>query len=302
MNLTKGYEGELKFYYLLQEYLTSKSINLFDLRLELNKSEFQVDSLLVFQNKIFLIEVKNFDGDFVFHDDSWYSVHFKKDIQNPLQQLKRCELLLKETFHQLGIHLPIESFLIFINPTFTLYNSPRKQQIVFPGQLHRFLNMLNNTPSTLTKNHRELKEELIHRHITVSSREILPKYNYEELRKGIICINCGGVLVKRTVFKLRCESCQEEESTDSAILRSVHEFQVLFPSKKITVNSIYNWCSTIISKGIIRRVLADHLEMVYRGKYSYYINNKLNFHTEFPNNYKGVQKKAINYFNSLDSK
>lgn len=270
-NLSKGFEGELKFYYLLKEYLSSNSINLFDLRLERNGSEFQIDSLLLFQQKSYLIEVKNFDGDFVQNDDQWYSVNLKRDIQNPLQQMQRCELLLKDTFHHLGIQLPIESFLIFINPEFILYNSPRKQPIVFAGQLHRFITMLNNTPSTMTRHHREIKEELVRRHIDTSSRERLPEYNYEQLRKGIMCGNCGGVMRAMNLVAMKCESCKKEESKDSAILRSVYEFHVLFPNRKITLNSIYEWCGEGLSKKIIRRVLAENMERKGGSRSTYYM-------------------------------
>ncbi len=51
-NLNKGYEGEWKFYKLLEKELTAECVPLYSLQFEMNQTEFQIDSLLIFQNTI----------------------------------------------------------------------------------------------------------------------------------------------------------------------------------------------------------------------------------------------------------
>ncbi len=46
-NLEKGYQGEITFYHQLKEYPFKHQLILYDLLLISNKTEFQVDSLLV---------------------------------------------------------------------------------------------------------------------------------------------------------------------------------------------------------------------------------------------------------------
>lgn len=83
-NLEKGFEGELKFFHLLEKKLTSKCIRLYDLLLESNQTEFQIDNLLISQNTIHINEVKYYQGDFFIRDDKWYVVNTKQEIRNPM--------------------------------------------------------------------------------------------------------------------------------------------------------------------------------------------------------------------------
>src|SRR5690606_17826779 len=101
-NLEKGYQGELMFYELLEEELTSKCICLYDLLLECNQTEFQIDNLLIYQNTIIMNEVKNFDGDFFIKDNKWYAVSTRKEIRNPIKQLQRSEYLLRQLLQQIS--------------------------------------------------------------------------------------------------------------------------------------------------------------------------------------------------------
>lgn len=101
-NLEKGYQGELMFYELLEVELTSKCIRLYDLLLECNQTEFQIDNLLIYQNTIIMNEVKNFDGDFFIKDNKWYAVSTRNEIRNPIQQLQRSEYLLRQLLQQIS--------------------------------------------------------------------------------------------------------------------------------------------------------------------------------------------------------
>lgn len=107
-NLKKGYEGELKFFHLLEKELTSKCIRLYDLLLESNQTEFQIDNLLIYQNVIYMNEVKYYGGDFFLRNDKWYVAASEKEIRNPILQLQRSEYLLRQLLQQMGVHLKIE--------------------------------------------------------------------------------------------------------------------------------------------------------------------------------------------------
>jgi hypothetical protein len=63
LNLKKGYEGEVMFD-LLTEKLECDCYILNDLRLKVNNSIFQIDTLIIFQKIIQAFEVKNYEGDF----------------------------------------------------------------------------------------------------------------------------------------------------------------------------------------------------------------------------------------------
>src|SRR5699024_3700086 len=184
-NLKKGYLGELKFARMLEKTLSKPPLLLYDLSLQLNNSKFQIDCLPIFNNKIFLLEIKNFEGDFYFHNDNWYVVETRKEIRSPLMQLKRSELLLKELLQKHGYKmLQVESYVIFVNQDFTLYQAPINSSIILPTQVNRFIKKLNNQSVPFNAQQTKLAKQLTDLHLTDSTHTNLPEYSYENLRKG----------------------------------------------------------------------------------------------------------------------
>lgn len=264
--INKGYEGEVRSDIWLLN-LTDDWFVLHDLLLEHNQSAFQIDTLIIAYEKIQLLDVKNFEGDYVVKDDKWYNPAGVLQ-KNPLHQLERCETLLEKLLHDLGYHFTIDSYLIFNNPEFHLYIPSIQPAIIFPTQLNRFLKKLNSGPVKLTKKHFQLAEQLGGLHKIESPYPRLPPYSFEKLKKGITCRDCRNFLTDGT---LKCKKCGCIEEPEAAILRSVNEFSLLFPDIKITTDRIHEWCGIIKSKKTIRRILAKNLELIRHSRSSYYI-------------------------------
>ena len=72
-SMEKGYEGEVKFD-LLAESLQEEMYIINDMLLEINNSFFQIDSFIISQGVIHLLDIKNFQGDFYLESDKLYSV------------------------------------------------------------------------------------------------------------------------------------------------------------------------------------------------------------------------------------
>ena len=124
-NLVKGFEGEVMFD-SLTEKLQCQSYILNDLLLESNGSKFQIDSMILTQEPLFFFEVKNYKGDYYFENDRFYSISKKeKEIKNPLQQLERSESLLRQLFQYSEFRIPIEAYVVFINPEFHCFQAPK---------------------------------------------------------------------------------------------------------------------------------------------------------------------------------
>jgi hypothetical protein len=94
--LEKGFAGEVQFD-LYTEKVQSKPLILNDLLLESNKSKFQIDSTLMFPKTIYVFEVKNIEGDYIYENGNFSALYGKgKEIKNPLDQLKRIKSLLRQ--------------------------------------------------------------------------------------------------------------------------------------------------------------------------------------------------------------
>lgn len=264
----KGFKGEVQFD-LLTEKLQSDCYTLNDLQLEFNKSSFQIDSSLIYQETYYHLEVKNYEGEYCYENGN-FKVLKGKDILNPLDQLKRGNLMLRQLLQSLGSKLTVESYVIFINPHFTLYQTPPNLPFILPTQLDRFMEKLDNKPSRLNNSHKNLADKLISLHQTESPYTHLPSYKYDQVRKGMTCKKCYSFSVSIQGKKLLCHTCGCEEMVTSAVLRMVGEFTLLFPDRKITTNVIHDWCIVVDSKKTISRALGKHLNIKGVHQWTYY--------------------------------
>ncbi|MDQ0268312.1 nuclease-related domain-containing protein [Cytobacillus purgationiresistens] len=71
-NLEKGFEGEAAFCEKLS-LQSNKAVILHDLLLEINQTIFQIDFLILY-DKLYHLEVKNYEGDFYVDKDCWFSI------------------------------------------------------------------------------------------------------------------------------------------------------------------------------------------------------------------------------------
>ncbi|MBW8351963.1 NERD domain-containing protein, partial [Bacillus sp. IITD106] len=267
-NLEKGFEGELKFDERVGR-LSKDWLVLNDLLLKSNNAEFQLDSILIAQKTILLFDIKNYEGDYYIEDGKWY-YNNGKVIQNPVSQLERSETLFRRLLQEHGFNIPIESYLVFINPDFHLYNAPRNLPIVFPTQLNRFFDNLKKIPTKTNEHHVKLAQKIISLHQEEWPYSNIPKYYYEELRKGISCACCYSFKLESKRSILVCKNCGNIEKVEVAVIRSVEEYRLLFPDRKITSRNIYEWCNGIRSTETIRNILSKNYVRVGNTKSSYY--------------------------------
>jgi hypothetical protein len=268
-NLEKGYMGEKRFDLLAEPFLVGKVV-LNDMLLEHNNTVCQIDSLILSTPKINLIEIKNIEGDYYIEREHWYSTSGNV-IKNPLHQLQRNEIVLRGLLKKSGYNLPIEPYLVFINPEFHLYDSSRNLPIIHPAQLNRFLNYLKKTPPQ-SKEHSQLAQQLLTHHLTENPYSKVPNYQYDQLKKGIYCPHCFTVYSRLERTSLNCKNCGKTEEYQGAVLRTVVEYQLLFPHKNITTNDIHEWCHIIKDKSSIRNILMSNYLRVGHSKSSQFVN------------------------------
>ncbi|WP_421384262.1 nuclease-related domain-containing protein [Bacillus salacetis] len=266
----KGYQGELRF----DEWalpLQNKVVFLNDLMLEHQGSPFQIDSCAFASNTIFHFEVKNFEGDYRVKDNIWFDPA-GIEIKDPLLQMNRAGSLIRQRAQKSGYNAKVESFLVFINPKFYLYNPPDDPSIVYFPQLSRFMNKIQNRSLKVGRDDIKLAEKLLSFHSETSPYSRLPAYSFEKLKKGIICPDCNGFYRSISGRTMVCRYCSRKEAAASAILRTIEEFRQLFPGEKVTTNKIYAMCGIIEDKRTIRKVLSTHFKMVGSRNHAFYVS------------------------------
>lgn len=187
--IQKGYKGEVEFDKSLRVF-SDGWLFLNDLLLEHNNAFFQIDSLGISQNDLYLFEIKYYEGDFIVNGDTWQSITGKV-IKNPLHQLQKCESSLRRFLQDRSLNFTIKPYLIFNHPTFTLYQAPLNPSIIFPNQLSRFIENLRKIHGSAGSRQQRLAEVLLASHHDKYPNPFIPIYSYDKVKKGIICSAVG---------------------------------------------------------------------------------------------------------------
>lgn len=267
-NLKKGYEGESLFDSFTNT-VKRECLILNDLLFEINNNTFQIDTLIILHNKVYLFEVKNYTGDYYYQSEKL----FRKpnfEIINPLHQLGRSESLLRQLLLSAGFTPEINSSIVFINPSFMLYQAPLDKPIIFPPQISRFIETLNGSSSTLTKRDKLLAEKILEMNKEVSPFKKLPTYDYQQLSKGIFCHECHSSSITIHNRTCSCDICGTKESVTIAVLRNIQEFKILFPQEKVTTTIISDWCGMKVSPKTISRILKSNFQKRGERRWTYY--------------------------------
>jgi hypothetical protein len=269
LKLKKGYEGELMFDQILRQNLHNECLIIQDLLLTSFNTTFQIDTLIIFHNKIEFFEVKNYEGEYTYEKDKFFKNKDYK-ITNPEHQLDRAETLLRQLLLNHGFSIPINARVVFINPEFTLFNSPSDKPFIQPSQINSLLKKLNSNVKRLTVQNRVIADKLISLHQVNTPHQMLPTYNYDLLRKGICCYHCHSSSIILKGHDSFCKECGESEKLSDAIIRSTQELKLLYPDELVTTDKIYDWCSIIPSKQRIRRILMKKFKLISKRRWSYF--------------------------------
>ncbi|MGG3467362.1 nuclease-related domain-containing protein [Neobacillus pocheonensis] len=268
LRLKKGYEGEVKFN-SLTEKLGCECLILNGLLLEFNGSKFQIDSLIITQPRIYMNEVKNFEGEYYYEKEKFYSLN-GTERKDPLIQLKRSSSHLRQLLQNLGLYMPIEPWVVHINPEFTLYEAPRTEPIILPTKVNSYLRKLNTTPSKLNGKHEKLADKLISLHIDESPYSRLPPYHFDSMRKGGTCKVCDSFSIFVHGKNCVCGDCGHIEPVEAAVMRSVEELKLLFPEVRITTSVVLDWCKVFDSRKRISRILGKNYKIIGEHRWTNY--------------------------------
>lgn len=268
----KGYPGECQLDERMQ-VLECDCLIINDLLLEVQGTTFQIDKLLITEDKLFLYEVKNYRGNYYYESDKMF-LQSGKEIKNPFHQLTDATSALRRLIQQLGYSFQLEPAVVFINPLFYLYQAPRDLPVIFHSQLEQHLKRLNRIRTPIGHRHRQLAEKLITLHKEDNEYEKFPKYQYADLRKGLICERCDSFTIQESGHYCQCQDCGSKERTADMVLKAVAEFHFLFAKERITKQAIFKWCQVIQDSGKNQRILSANLTKIGTTSGTYYEPNE----------------------------
>ena len=253
--MSKGYDGEVLFDSMIEKYIDTDVLILNDLSLISGTTPFQIDSVVLTSDTLYLYEVKNYEGQYTSRVGHFYTSS-DQEIINPANQLNRTTTLFSKMLKLWKMTIPIQSTVVFVNPSFMLYEAEEKDPFIFPSQIAAHLNAVNQQKGPLSTKHHSIAQRLIEEtQKKLPYHRQLPFYDFEELKKGLSCSRCGSFDLKNTTKLSQCLVCNNITSVNDIVLSQVKAFKILFPDKLITSNNIYDWCDGMLPKRRITAIL-----------------------------------------------
>lgn len=269
--LSKGFEGELAFDFLLNKSLLCEAILLNDLSLVIGHTSIQIDSLLITSDAIFLYEIKNYEGNYSYQAGQ-FRMESGQDIVSPVGQLNRTSTVFGKLVNQWDQTFPIIANVVFINSQFFLYEADKENPFIFLPQLKAHFSGINRRSTSLSARHHHLAEKLLNEcEKELPYQRKLPNYTFKDLKKGLSCSSCGSFDLKNNTKMSTCCSCGCISSLNEQLSANIRAFNFLFPKEQITCNIIYEWCDGSLSNRRIRAVLNTEYSIKGFAKSSYYV-------------------------------
>lgn len=255
LNLLKGFEGERRFDEFTEK-LKEFCLILNDLQLEIRRSSFQIDTLLISFDRIILFEIKNYEGVHYWGKDKFTKLN-RVVMENPALQLQKTRVRLEMLLLELGCEMEVESFVVYINPEFTLLGAPADERLLLPSQISGHFGNLR-VDAAPTAEQIKLAESFVKIHKPDYPSK-MPEYRYDQLTKGIPCTACGALLETFSGHRQSCAKCGKRVNVKNAIKTSISDFRLLFPNEPVTSARMTDWF------GIGRR---DRIFRVLREEYA----------------------------------
>ncbi|AQS52678.1 hypothetical protein BW727_100270 [Jeotgalibaca dankookensis] len=236
-----GYAGECQFDCMAEE-LDDYVIRINDFILA-RQQLCQIDSIFISEQKIYLLDIKNWSKTYTLNRDGFESLH-----NDPLDQLKRARKIFINMLESHGIRLPVEARLVFINPEIVLYGMDANLPIILPQQIPDYFNKIRHSSGPITKWEEQIAKKILAQHTDENPYRLQVPYSTESVQPGILCSTCRILMTEKSHKFLCCPKCLETESKAHAVRRSEQELLLLFPDSRPYIHKLYKWCGEMVSK------------------------------------------------------
>lgn len=278
--LKNGEEGELE----CQEWLHSKIPNatiLHDLQFEFN-GRTQVDFLLITDNFWWVIEVKNYNGVFTYRNQV---NELRGSIMNHDQILamRNRMRIIKELAASINPKILVEGSMVFIHPESEVFiESNEEFDIVMRHQFNRHIEKIISEHPIKSNHLVNQYYQAFSKYFYVYPEEFptLDENQWDIVRKGCRCNQCGSYKLKAQKFNMVCLECGKVLPKKILAQELYCQLCVLHheKEKEITFSRLLELGNNQISNTTLWRSLTPFIPIHNKYKYSYLHNHRLPYH------------------------
>ena len=265
----QGYIGEKEFSEILNEQKSETWLH--DLQFK-NYNQVQLDFIVVTDEAIIQFEIKNYTGDYYYENGKLFrsTGYVAKDL---IHQFEVSDETLKRIVKKYKIDRKVISYIVFINPTFTLYGDLRSRiNILLYSELHKLKDMFGanfkyDENVWICKKLKSLHQPFI------TSYLYFEKVEFSKVIGGLKCISCNKIIEPSEIFNVRkyvkCKKCGTISSRYAIVLQSLKELYLL-KGEPFSINEAEIW--TGVSNSAIKRILYKKFKRIGNYKNSKYVD------------------------------
>lgn len=232
----KGYEGELAVDYYLKLLPTANYIIIQDLTLRANDQTFQMDNLILTENAMYIVEVKNFLSNVSYHTltDTFVLDNGRRTYgtKNPINQAKiqKEKLRIWLNLHNLP-DIPIHCFAVISDSQTVLevVGAPTENsKLISHGEqiswkIQAIENQYNETSNF---QHQKIGYKLVNA-ASDFNKDILKEYpiDVSEILPGVKCAGCNILGMQQSGWTWKCPKCGIEDKF--AAQKTINEYLLL---------------------------------------------------------------------------
>lgn len=278
--ITAGYHGELRVDSLWHEIpIPAPHYFIHDLFIQKSKSSHQMDSILVTDRFVLILEIKSISG--LLHFDPHLRQFFRtnKDgsingMSNPDDQIRRHEKWFEQFLIQQDLKVPVIGAIVFTYPSSVIQSKAGSRILIQASGLPYLLEQLflKFPDSILSKKKtKQFSNRLVNLHSIKPLK--IPDLS-KDLIKGVLCPNCTGQRLSYARKKWRCEKCLHVDST--AHFHALKQYRSII--KTTISNREFRHFTGITSVSIASKLLMQSA-MPYQGSFKnrlYHIPEEFN--------------------------
>lgn len=275
-----GYSGEVEIDRILPEIgLPEEHVIMKDIRLEVFPNFYiQIDTLILTNHRIFLLEIKKYAGTICFDEKNGKTIKTSRNqviekFDCVVHQVDRAVFGLQQILHKLSDDIQIHPIIVMANSNVDIVQYPQFTPVKFKKQIPKYIReILKNK-----ENHKLLSLPDIVEHLKqyIAEKPTLPlceRYgiNKQDLKKGVLCLQCHEPMGMTQGRTWTCHQGCENQA--SALTQAISDWFYLF-NTSITNRQLRTYLG-IQSKSATRILKMDSLQKIGRTKNTYYLYSK----------------------------
>lgn len=286
----KGYTGEQTIDRLTREIVAPQTPLLDDLNLQVLGKRVQIDKLVQVGNKLYLIDMKDYHGQYAFRGRTWY--HNGKPLMHSIfSQIERAHDILARIFAEHHLTIGIVKVIVFTDPSAVIEIEDQSGIVV--KYLWEYCDWLQ-------KLCRSVGESSL-RQSQVPWQKVLQKYRVapyrpetdfamdsRQLWQGIICPRCGNFWWQQGHYAMECKKCGYREAKETAYVRTICDYGTLYFRHNLQVGKLTKFFGEGYNKRYLRKILSKHfialdfrsLQYAYQNqgeKFEYWFHSKYQY-------------------------